>query len=260
MNYYIAAAAAATAVSLILFYSIWGKYPWRGRKAAMICFIAALSFSYLINVFVKAPIYKYVLSTLNINPSVSLWPVWFLPIGIAIGPFWEELIKAVPPVANRVFLKEKADIYYTGLMAGLGFGIGEAWYLAVQFAPLFPHYAPYGTGAALIYGFAGERMFSVFFHIVATGITAYGLCTGRPLQFFLIAVLSHFFTNFPLGMSQIGLMNIPIVSTVTIVSTIAFYGLLFYMFFARIDLNMKKQFRKSETIERKVIFERNESI
>lgn len=258
MSYYIAALLAST-IGFLLFYKLWTVYPWRGKKYALFVFPLTLLFSVVVNIYVKQPSYAYILDKLDISGSIRYWPLWFLFFGIGIGAFWEELIKILPAVIDKYAVKEKIDVYYLSLFCGLGFGIGEALFLAERMAGYYPNYAPYGTGAAqIILSSGGERLFSIIFHIVATGIAGYGIAVNKPLRFFLLAVFCHTMTNFPIGLYQKGLMSIPAVLIGVNTGMAIFYGLMFYLFFAKIDLSLKSAFRKAmvDKIDKVTLFKR----
>jgi hypothetical protein len=41
-----------------------------------------------------------------------------------------------------------------------------------------------------------DRLPGILFHAASTSITSYGIATGRPIVYYLIAVALHFMTNF----------------------------------------------------------------
>jgi uncharacterized membrane protein YhfC len=89
---------------------------------------------------------------------------------------------------------------------GIGFGIGEIWYLAWQFSmvPGFSGYPFYYFG-----GFIGERMIVVFLHGVMTAIAVVGFLKGKKgfLVGYSVAVLLHTLTNIGAVLYQIGVWD-----------------------------------------------------
>ncbi|NIR86144.1 PrsW family intramembrane metalloprotease [Candidatus Bathyarchaeota archaeon] len=92
-------------------------------------------------------------------------------------PFVEEFAKAYP-LFYRHGETEKS-VFTLGFLVGLGFGIAEFFsYVVVLGAPFY------------------IRLPVIFFHAAGTSITAYGIATKRPAQFYMIAVILHFSNNF----------------------------------------------------------------
>lgn len=91
-------------------------------------------------------------------------------------PFIEEFAKAYPLFYRHG--ESKRSIFTLGFLVGLGFGISE-----------FFVYLTIGATIAV-------RLPLLVFHAASTSITAYGIATNRPLQFYLIAVLIHASNNF----------------------------------------------------------------
>lgn len=91
-------------------------------------------------------------------------------------PFIEEFAKAYPLFYRHG--ESKRSIFTLGFLVGLGFGISEFFvYLAI--------------GAPIVI-----RLPLIIFHAASTSITAYGIATNQPLQFYLLAVLVHALNNF----------------------------------------------------------------
>ncbi len=92
------------------------------------------------------------------------------------APFIEEFAKAYPLFYRHG--ESDRSIFTLGFLVGLGFGVSEFFvYLA--------------TGAPIII-----RLPLMIFHAASTSITAYGIATNRPLQFYVLAVLIHALNNF----------------------------------------------------------------
>lgn len=97
---------------------------------------------------------------------------------ILFAPFVEEFAKAFPLFYRHG--ETQRSIFTLGLFAGLGFGIVEFFTYVLTF------------GSAVI----PQRIPGLFFHPASTSITAYGIATKKPWQFYLGAVALHFANNF----------------------------------------------------------------
>jgi len=236
MNYYFCGIFSAI-ISLLIFYHKWYKYGWVGRDKAILYVLASLPFSAIVSLAVKKPIRSYLYNVLGISKELSLWPLWFLLILLFIGAFAEEWVKMLPVLLNKTLLKEKVHIYFSGLLVGLGFGIGEIGYLAYRFSRTQPQYASGIKNLFLLLpGFGGERILSVLAHIIFTGTVGYGFSINQPIRFFLLAVLLHSVINFPAGLYQAkkippGLASILVIAIV----------ILLIYYFSRIDRNIIKK-------------------
>jgi len=92
-------------------------------------------------------------------------------------PFVEEFAKAYPLLYRHG--ETEKSIFTLGLLVGLGFGLAEFLLYVIAFrVPIY------------------FRLPGIFFHAASTSITAYGIATKRPAQFYLIAVFLHFLNNF----------------------------------------------------------------
>ena len=114
----------------------------------------------------------------------SLCVVWRVPIFYAtlcstaiFAPLIEEFAKAYPLFYRHG--ETERSVFTLGFLVGLGFGIPE----------FFIYVLALGVSIPL-------RLPGIFFHAASTSITAYGIATKRPAQFYLIAVVLHFSNNF----------------------------------------------------------------
>jgi hypothetical protein len=201
------AAAIATAASL----GVWGGllYVMSGRqKDAFLLVALALPFSALINIFVKGPIAGVLLSLAGIPLPLSMaTPIWFLAVILFLSPLTEEAIK-LAPLASRALREQLVpSALYAGLAAGIGFGIGEIWYLAwgISTVPAYSSYPFY-----YFTGFMGERFLVVLLHGAMTAIAASMLPrgAGKAVQGYILAVCLHAFLNLGAILYQIGAMGV----------------------------------------------------
>jgi len=188
------AALIATATSALL----WGglAYWFSKRKWMYLALmLITLPFSAIVNLWIKKPVYEFLLSSLDISELSMTSPVWFLVFVLFLSPVTEEAVKLSPLLAKQVRrMIDRSSALWTGMGLGMGFGIGEIWYLAWGFSmvPGLAGYPFYYFG-----GFIWERVTVVFIHgvMTAVAVTAFtkrgkGLLTG-----YIGAVFLHAFTN-----------------------------------------------------------------
>lgn len=197
-------------ITVVASAALWGAtlYAYSGRTWRYVGFIAyGLPLSALVNLFVKAPLGKGVGSLFRIEPGMGLdTPVWFLVFLFMLAPVFEELIKVapalLPPVRHAI--SDPDGAYWTGLALGIGFGLGEAIYLAWQIAASgayeeYPWYA--------FTGFLGERLFVVFVHGLMTMLFLWLVARRKPLLGFLAAMGTHALVNSGAMLYQLGLVQ-----------------------------------------------------
>lgn len=188
------AALIATATSALL----WGGLVyWLSKRKWMYLalMLITLPFSAIVNLWIKKPVYEFLLSSLDISELSMTSPVWFLVFVLFLSPVTEEAVKLSPVLAKQVRrMIDRSSALWTGMGLGMGFGIGEIWYLAWGFSmvPGLAGYPFYYFG-----GFIWERVTVVFIHgvMTAVAVTAFmkrgkGLLTG-----YIGAVFFHAFTN-----------------------------------------------------------------
>lgn len=159
--------------------------------------LVSLPFSLIVNRWIKIQFITAIASQtgipLKLEPEA---PSWFIVLIWFNAPVFEEAIKMLPavlPVA-RTFLKDPSRSMWGGLALGMGFGLGEAAYLAyglsrsAEFNQLPWH---------MFTGFAVERLFVTFAHGFLTAIAVSGFyCWGRKAVFgYLSAVGLHALIN-----------------------------------------------------------------
>jgi hypothetical protein len=98
-------------------------------------------------------------------------------------------------VARRVRrMIDRSSALWIGMAFGMGFGVGEIWYLAWGFS-IVPEFAGYPF--YYFVGFISERVAVVFIHGVMTAVVVTGFMEGRKrlLMGYVRAVLLHAITN-----------------------------------------------------------------
>lgn len=197
------AAILATIISVLL----WGGLIYwlsKGKWKYLALMLISLPFSTIVNLWVKKPIYNFLLYSLNFSSELSMTtPWWFLLLVLFLPPLTEEAIKLSPLVAKQVRrMIGRSSALWVGTAFGMGFGIGEIWYLSWMFSmvPEFAEYPFYYFG-----GFIGERMAVVLLHGVMTAVAVTGFLKGRKglLMGYTGAVLLHAFANLGAMLYQI---------------------------------------------------------
>lgn len=173
--------------------------------------------------------------------AAALFPIsiaWVqVPIQQALNLFWTRLLDmaaiqryllavAVPSVAVSGLVQESSKLLVAwmglrllaatrrpavgvalGAAAGAGYGGFEAFWV---FNQIFASGMTWGTvqlyGPAALLGFF-ERFLAVPFHIGAAVLSAYGLASGRPWRFLLLASALHALANYGAILLQAGLLD-----------------------------------------------------
>jgi len=242
------AALIATVISMLL----WGGlvYWLSGSKRVYFALMLMnLPLSAIVNLYIKKPMYETLTSLLKVPPILDITsPWWFLLLIHFLPPISEEAIKLSPLIAGRVRnIVNKSSALWMGMAFGMGFGIGEIWYLAwrISMMPEYAEYPFYYFG-----GFIGERIIAVFIHGVMTAIAVIRFMNGRGglLVGYIWAVLFHAFANVGAMLYQIKVWDATIAMSYTIIVIIITMCLFEYL--RKRELKYKKP---KET----VLFSRN---
>jgi uncharacterized membrane protein YhfC len=171
--------------------------------------LLGLPLSFVVNRFIKTPIIVSIAAwtgvPLQLHPDT---PLWFIGLIWLNAPIFEEAIKMLPAflLPRRRFLGEASQALSSGLALGMGFGLGEAAYLAYGIAqsPAYNQLPWY-----MFTGFASERLIVTFAHGLMTSIATLGLHYGKrnALLGYMTAVGLHALIN--LGPILLALKLIP---------------------------------------------------
>lgn len=164
------------------------------RRLALLTLLS-LPFSALINLLVKTPALKALSQAFGYQSSIGP-PPFFWMCCLFTAPLTEEAIKAVPcliPPLRRL-VRARGAAFWSGLFLGLGFGLGEIWYLAWSIAQM-PEYA--GLAWWDYTGFLTERTLVTLIHGIMTAVVVTGIARGRRQGWigFVSAMGLHAFTN-----------------------------------------------------------------
>jgi hypothetical protein len=201
------AAFIVTGISVVL----WGglvywlsKRKWKYLALMLI----TLPFSIIVNLLMKKPVYDFLVSSVSVSSELSITtPWWLLLFVLFLSPITEEAVKLSPLLARQVRrMIDRSSALWIGMALGIGFGVGEIWYLAWQFSmvPDFAGYPFYYFG-----GFITERLTVVFIHGVITAVAVTGFLKGIKglLMGYVGAVFLHALTNIGATLYQIKLWD-----------------------------------------------------
>lgn len=149
---------------------------WGTERNVLAAFVISLPLSALVNEYVKAPLIG-ALQSIAWPGRVGPAPWEFLLPVLWVAPLTEEAVKLLPLVIPdlRGSLDRPSSPLKYGMAAGAGFGIGEAWYLALGIArsQVYANLPFYYFTA-----YISERLVVCFAHGVMTSVTMTGIARG----------------------------------------------------------------------------------
>lgn len=157
-----------------------GLFQLFDRKSSRYLWLIPLGIplSWIVCEYIKNPSIGFIGHSAGIPEGLgSLRPIWLLFLIFIITPITEELIKVLPlliPGVRRL-LTESSSKFWIGIMLGVGFGVGEAGYLAWKVSlnttvSVLPWY--------FFIGFLVERWMACLLHAVQTTIFVLGINGG----------------------------------------------------------------------------------
>ncbi len=158
----------------------------------------------LVNLYVKRPVFESLTSLLKLPKDQSIYPMYFVVLAPFIVGIIEEGIKIFPFIIRgfKRFLEDKESAFTIGVLIGIGFGIGEAWYLAYELSPISYKY-PF----IYLSGFGGERAIATGIHLSLTGIFAYGISIRKGFLFYLFVLSLHAIVDLFASLYQSGVLS-----------------------------------------------------
>lgn len=200
------------AVTVVAAAVIWGAmlYVLLNRTTRYLWLVLlGLPLSAAINLGVKRPIGTAVASWAAADLDVlHVAPVWFLVFLLLLSPVTEELGKLAPLLLGpaRRLVMDGPSALWVGAALGIGFGIGEAAFLAEGVARSGQH------GDLPWYAFTGffyERIAVTFGHGVMTAIAVAGLWRGGAwrLAGLVMAMCLHAVANIGAFLYQLDLLT-----------------------------------------------------
>ncbi len=204
-------------ITFVLSAAFWGAmiYLFAGRTRRFLWLVVpALPLSWIVNNYVKASVALVIGQTAGIPQRLGLArPVWFTFVLFMLTPVLEELTKAIPlllPWARRL-MQDAYAAFWTGMTLGLGFGLGEIFFVAWADAHV-PAYA--ALPWYMLTGFLSERVMVCFAHGVMTSIFMLGLHRGGAWAAagYLGAVSLHALLNAGPMLFQLGMLPMWVIS------------------------------------------------
>ena len=200
MGIYIAA-AITTALVLGLYGYVIAKMSARADWPVLIvAALVALPLQPLAFYLVRMPLHGFLSASLGAGALLTTLTLFYAPLTEEPAK-WLPLL--VPFIRRRL---NPANAVAMALTVGLGFGIGEIWFLAEQLArvPAVAAQPFYSLGGFLI-----ERTLVCFLHGAMIAFAYHRLASGRSFILGgLIGMALHFALNFPIFLAGIDLFGL----------------------------------------------------
>jgi hypothetical protein len=193
----IIAAAITTGLALLTIGSVIVRAACPAdRRMLGLAFLIALPLQPLVFYLVRLPI------DVGVRSVLGLTAAWGM-VALFYAPLTEEPAKWLPLVVPAIRrMLTPANAVPLALAIGLGFGIGEIWFLthAVIASPSYPD-LPFWK----FYGFVFERLEVCFLHGVFVAAPIIRLAQGKSFwPGALAGLVLHFLANFPIYPAQLG--------------------------------------------------------
>jgi uncharacterized membrane protein YhfC len=201
-------AAISTALGIWAFGTLLRQFAKVNRELLVI-FGFALPLSPIVNTLVKRPIFNYFRSVWGLRASPSLWPWWFAVVALGVVGVSEESIKLLPLTWRpaRARAAERSGVAMLAMAIGLGFGIGEAWFLGWRIYRTQPQIArlPF----YMLAGFVAERLLAMAIHSILVSLPVSGILLnrGRFTQRLMLAMGLHCVVDLGPMLFQTGIIS-----------------------------------------------------
>jgi uncharacterized membrane protein YhfC len=235
------------ALTLALAAALWGGmlYLIAGRQTRYLWpILLGLPLSALVNLWVKRPVGVTVGQWAGIPPGQGLaTPVWFIVFLFLLAPVFEEAIKVAPMLLGPVRRLAVSPLtgLWLGTALGLGFGLGEAAFLAYGISQS-PQYA--GLPWYLFTGYLNERLVVCFAHAGMTALVVTLLQRGLLWGFlgYLAAAALHALLNIGALLYQLNLLG-PAATQLTLLASLLVIAFIY-------EAMRRKATRRSEQVGR----------
>lgn len=214
--------------------------------------VCGLPLSYIINQ-IKIPILTNLFQAKVLDKTLTLSDgvLWVLIVG-----FTEELIKFVVFMLILYFIKTEKQKQSTlvAYCVGIGFGIGEIWWLASLFIFLnSPSLIGLGWTTWLS-GFGFERFFVTFGHAAIFMVVLFGYRknSGSTALYLAGAMILHALYDFPIILNTLGLITSLEMVLIIFLELICGFIASFYLldYFVRSPIDPEREIKKQELLQR----------
>ena len=250
-------AAFIMSLGVLFAFGTLGLHWANGNKRYLIPLLLALPLSPVVNLYVKHPIFDGLRNVWDIPKSPTGWPIWYAVLVLIIIGITEEIIKLSPLLIKSVrsFGVDRRSTLALATFLGLGFGVGEAWYIAwfgyvndpkIMVLPFY-----------MFGGYMTERFIATLYHIIFLLFPLFGLIRNiyRIALGLIVAILLHMFVD----ISPI-LYQMKIISTnaafITLIIEAAVASFLFLRFVREFDVE-KQPLREAKS--GRVLYTRDEA-
>ncbi len=207
----IIAAGITTVVVVALYgYLIWRLSLGSDRPALLMTALITLPLQPLAFYLLRVPLDGRLRGALGTGSLYLILTTFYAPLTEEPAKW---LALAVPPVRR---LLRPDNVVPVTMAIGLGFGIGEIWFLAEQLTRV-PEYA--ALPFWMFSGFLIERSYVCFLHGGFVLFLVHRLAHGRPLWPGALAGMAlHYLVNLPIFLAGIGAFGLPQEAWITIAS------------------------------------------
>jgi hypothetical protein len=191
---YIAAVIVTLLAVVLIGGFILGNSEKKEYSLYVILFLLTLPMSYLSIWYIRIP-FDHWFQTVMANHA------WYNFLTVLYAPLTEEPAKLWPLLIPFFYRKvTKENVIKVAISLGLGFGIGEVWYLAWRLSlnAEIIHLPWYQLG-----GFLNERLIVCFMHGAFTAVTIYIWKRYKTRAGILGSITLHFIGNFPIYLAAI---------------------------------------------------------
>lgn len=215
------AAALATSLGAWMAWSV--LKVWVGwDRCHLRVFVITLFFSPAVNLLAKRPILETLLRRFHLTYNRPDWPWWFAVLGLLVVGVCEEGIKATPAIfpSVRDAIRSRGSAVPMAATIGLGFALGEIWYVAWRIYQTDP--ATARLPFYMLGGFIAERIFTIVLHSFLILPSLHGLLVGWRRFFLGLAagMLLHALVDSGAALYQMKLMGLGLATLLLIAITV----------------------------------------
>ncbi|MFQ5710548.1 MAG: hypothetical protein ACE5GD_02085 [Candidatus Geothermarchaeales archaeon] len=219
-----AAIATAGALCLVYIFSRWLKaISWRfwGLVALGVLTIVPLP-------LVRPPVFDVLTTIFDYIHRGTAWSLTAIVAWNFVNGFIQEASKLSPLLIPQVRdnVKEAYSKLITGFCLGVGFAIGEIWYLGWPLTSEYAGHAWYEYGNFII-----EMLFIVPIHGAMAMIAIWGMPSLKVALTLILASWTHAMANIPTGLMHAGYVNQSLVETASSITFIALFVFMVLWFY-----------------------------